>query len=438
MKKITSPVLGCLLLLAAKSFAFVPVARHNQHLTTYIGSCTSHQDRPTCRYAVSGSNGNNNDEKTRLRSASSNNGVNNFFQSLKQTAAVSALALGLSVGALGASPLPAVASDSKAIVGCLFTKCQVPLLKCIANPKCLANVACINTCNGKEDEIGCQIKCGDLFENAVVGEFNKCAVSDMTCVPQQKDEGLYPEPTPGTLVPKFDTKLWNGKWYITAGQNPLFDIFPCQVHFFSETAPGKFYGKLNWRIEEPDGEFFNRDAIQEFVQDPQQPGHLINHDNEYLHYKDDWYILDFEYDDNPTNTPPFAFVYYRGSNDAWDGYGGVVIYTRDSKLPESLLPRLREASKKIGYDFDKDFSTVDNTCKTMDSKESVILKEKFAGKVLLQTEKSIQAQSTKFRGNAINSIKAQKIFFSNEGKGAQDAFEKLSNDVKAFEESFSK
>lgn len=157
-----------------------------------------------------------------------------------------------------------------------------------------------------------------------------------------------------------------------------------------------------------------------------------------MHYKDDWYILDFEYDDNPTNTPPFAFVYYRGSNDAWDGYGGAVIYTRDSKLPESLLPRLREASKKIGYDFDKDFSTVDNTCKTMDSKESVILKEQFAGKVLLQTEKSIQAQSTKFRGNAINSIKAQKIFFSNEGKGAQDAFEKLSNDVKAFEESFSK
>jgi len=437
MNKIASPVLGCLLLLAARSYAFVPV-HHNQHLTTYIGSCTFHQNRPTCRYAVNGSNDNNIDEKSRLRTASSKNGVNNFFQTLKQTAAVSALAFGLSVGALGASPLPAVASDSKAIVGCLFTKCQVPLLKCIANPKCLANVACINTCNGKEDEIGCQIKCGDLFENAAVGEFNKCAVSDMSCVPQQQDEGLYPEPKPGTLVPKFDTKLWNGKWYITAGQNPLFDIFPCQVHFFSETAPGKFYGKLNWRIEEPDGEFFNRDAIQEFVQDPQQPGHLINHDNEYLHYKDDWYIVDYEYDDNPTNTPPFAFVYYRGSNDAWDGYGGVVVYTRDSKLPESLLPRLREASKKIGYDFDKDFSTVDNTCKTMDSKESVILKEKFAGKVLLQTEKSIQAQSTKFRGNAINSIKAQKIFFSNESKGAQDAFESLSNDVKAFEDSFSK
>lgn len=357
---------------------------------------------------------------------------------MKQTVAVSALALGLSVGALGASPLPAMASDSKAIVGCLITKCQVPFLKCITNPKCLANVACINTCNGKDDEIGCQIKCGDLFENEVVGEFNKCAVSDMSCVPQQKDEGLYPEPSTETLVPKFDTKLWNGKWYITAGQNPLFDIFPCQVHFFTETSPGKFFGKLNWLIEEPDGETFNRDAIQQFVQDPKWPGHLVNHDNEYLHYKDDWYIIDYEYDDNPTNTPPFAFVYYRGSNDAWDGYGGVVVYTRDAKLPESLLPRLRDAAAKIGYDFDKDFTITDNSCRPIDSKESLLLKEKFAGKVILQTEKAIQLQSTKFRGTAINSVKAQKIFFSDESKAAQEAYERLSNDVKTFEKSFSK
>ena len=94
----------------------------------------------------------------------------------------------------------------------------------MSSPKCLANVICINTCNGKEDEIGCQIKCGDLFENQVVGEFNKCAVSDMSCVPQQQDEGLYPVPAKETLVQKFDTKLWNGRWYITAGQNPLFDV----------------------------------------------------------------------------------------------------------------------------------------------------------------------------------------------------------------------
>ena len=169
------------------------------------------------------------------------------------------------------------------------------------------------------------------------------------------------------------------------------------------------------------------------MQDPKQPGHLINHDNEYLHYKDDWYIIDYEYDDNPSGTPPFAFVYYRGSNDAWDGYGGVVVYTRDAKLPESLIPRLRVAAKKVGFDYDKDFTATDNSCKVLSKGESVLLREKFAGKVLLQTEKSAQEQATKFRGSAINSVKAQKIFFSKEGAIASKAFEKLSKDVEAFE-----
>jgi len=412
MIRASSVAVGCFLLVAG-SAAFVPSQNCQPSPVCSAGSSTT-------LYA-------NDDNKD------NNDFGGNFFDSVKQTAAASVLALGLAFTTLSSGPLPAVATDSGAIVGCLFSKCQLPLAKCIANPKCLANVVCINTCNGREDEIGCQIKCGDLFENDVVGEFNKCVVSDMGCVPQKPDEGLYPEPAPETLVQKFDTKLWNGKWYITSGQNELFDIFPCQVHFFTETAPGKFYGKLNWRIEEPDGEFFTRDAVQEFVQDPKQPGHLINHDNEYLHYKDDWYIVDCEYDDNPSGIPPFAFVYYRGSNDAWDGYGGVVVYTRDAKLPESIIPRLRVAAKKVGFDYDKDFTATDNSCKILNKGESVLLREKFAGKVLLQTERAAQAEATKFRGSAINSIKAQKIFFSKEGPAAIKAFEKLEADVQAFE-----
>ena len=240
-------------------------------------------------------------------------------------------------------------------------------------------------------------------------------------------------PDPSTLVQKFDTKLWNGKWYITAGQNPLFDIFPCQVHFFTESSPGTFYGKLNWRIEEPDGEFFTRDALQQFIQDPKEPAHLINHDNEFLHYKDDWYIVDFEYDDNKDGVPPFAFVYYRGSNDAWDGYGGVVVYTRDAQLPESLIPRLRVAAQKVGYDFDKDFSITDNSCPSMDKGEAILLREKFAGKVILKTGELARSQATQLRGNALNSLKAQKVFFSKEGPAAQKAFERLSQNVEDFE-----
>merc|ERR1719491_97378 len=328
---------------------------------------------------------------------------------------------------------PANAADGAKIGYCLLNKCKAPLAKCITNPKCLANVICINTCNSAADEIGCQIKCGDTFENDVVGEFNKCAVSDMDCVPTRPDDGSYPIPNPEVVVPKFDTKLWNGKWYITAGQNDLFDIFPCQIHFFTETAPGKFFGKLNWRIDEPDGEFFSRDAVQRFVQDPKQPGHLINHDNEYLHYQDDWWIIDYADDDNKEGVPPFAFVYYRGENDAWLGYGGVVVYTRDSKLPPELIPRLKEAAKKVNFDWDKDFKLTDNTCQTISSGEVTLLREKFAGKVALQTEKQLQAQAVKVRGNAANGLKAQVLFVNDELNQAEKAFSKLGKSTAEFE-----
>lgn len=144
-----------------------------------------------------------------------------WMQSL-QTSVLS-LALGWSVlltstaGLWTVAPDAAYATDPKEIVGCLFQKCSVPLAKCIINPKCLANVVCINTCNGRPDEIECQIQCGDIFDNPTIGEFNKCAVSDMSCVQQQPDDGSYPVPSSTVTVPKFNTQFFNGRLYITAG-----------------------------------------------------------------------------------------------------------------------------------------------------------------------------------------------------------------------------
>lgn len=213
----------------------------------------------------------------------------------------------------------------------------------------------------------------------------------------------------------------------------LIRYLPLPDSLFTETAPGKFFGKLNWRIEEPDGEFFSRDAVQRFVQDPQQPGHLINHDNEYLHYQDDWWIIDYADDNNKEGVPPFAFVYYRGENDAWVGYGGVVVYTRDAKMPPELIPRLKEAAKKVNFDWDKDFSLTDNTCKTITDDEVTLLREKFAGKVALQTEQQLQAQAVKVRGNASNGLKAQALFVNQELKQAETAVSKLSESAIEFE-----
>lgn len=137
-------------------------------------------------------------------------------------------------------------------------------------------------------EITFQIKCGDLFANEVVDEFNTCAVSTKNCVPQKQDENLYPVPPTSALVPEFSPRSFDGRWYISSGLNPIFDTFDCQLHEFKAVGDNGFDAKLTWRISTPDGGFFTRSADQSFVQDKDLPGVLYNHDNEFLHYQDDW------------------------------------------------------------------------------------------------------------------------------------------------------
>ncbi|XP_020245953.1 violaxanthin de-epoxidase, chloroplastic isoform X2 [Asparagus officinalis] len=273
------------------------------------------------------------------------------------------------------------AVDALKTCTCLLKECRVELAKCIANPSCAANVACLQTCNDRPDETECQIKCGDLFENKVVDEFNECAVSRKKCVPKKSDVGEFPVPDPLNLVKSFNMSDFSGKWYITSGLNPTFDTFDCQLHEF-HVESNKLVGNLTWRIRTPDGGFFTRSAVQNFVQDPNQPGILYNHDNEYLHYQDDWYIISSSIENKPED---YIFVYYRGRNDAWDGYGGAVIYTRSSTLPETIIPKLEKAAQSVGRDFTK-FITTDNSCgpepplverleKTVEEGEKTIIRE---------------------------------------------------------------
>lgn len=126
-------------------------------------------------------------------------------------------------------PPAAQAVDSVKVGACLLQNCKLELARCILDPKCLANVICLQTCNNRPDEVGCQIGCGDLFENEVVGQFNACALSKKQCVPRKEDDGSYPVPSNDALVKSFDINSFKGKWYISAGLNPLFDIFDCQV-----------------------------------------------------------------------------------------------------------------------------------------------------------------------------------------------------------------
>ncbi|XP_015901670.3 violaxanthin de-epoxidase, chloroplastic [Ziziphus jujuba] len=297
------------------------------------------------------------------------------------------------------------AVDALKTCACLLKECRLELAKCIGNPSCAANVACLQTCNNRPDETECQIKCGDLFENSVVDEFNECAVSRKKCVPRKSDVGEFPVPDPAVLVKNFDISTFNGKWFITSGLNPTFDTFDCQLHEF-HTESNKLVGNITWRIRTPDGGFFTRSTMQRFVQDPTQPGILYNHDNEYLHYQDDWYILSSQIDNKPDD---YVFVYYRGRNDAWDGYGGAVVYTRSSVLPESIIPELHRAAKSVGRDFST-FIRTDNTCgpepplaerleKKLEEGEKIIIEEveQIEGEVEQEVEKVEKTEMTLFQ-----------------------------------------
>lgn len=49
----------------------------------------------------------------------------------------------------------------------------------------------------------------------------------------------------------------------------------------------------------------------------------------------------------------YVFVYYRGQNDAWKGYGGAVVYTKAAKLPQQYVPALKAAAESVGLDWAK-------------------------------------------------------------------------------------
>jgi violaxanthin de-epoxidase len=327
--------------------------------------------------------------------------------------------LGLATTPASAEVMKTGTSSMASVAPCLFQNCQLQLAKCVLNPNCAANLTCIIACSNSPDEKSektCQIKCGDNFENDVVGEFNACALSSKKCVPQRPDtgplptekdwdpvKGRYPLPPEDAVVKSFDVSKMTGRWYITAGLNPLFDTFDCQAHFFDGKAPaggqpGKLLGKINWRIQEPDGEFLTKSTVQQFIQT--SPGILENHDNEYLHYQDDWYILDYDKLDDPQNG--WVLVYYRGSNDAWKGYGGGTLYTRAKTVPPQILDRVRAACDKISIPYDRFWKVTDNSCPANPDPTQARLS--FAKKLLEQGELSVEEQLTYLARSASSEI----------------------------------
>eukprot|EP01026_Neomeris_dumetosa_P052780 TRINITY_DN4690_c1_g2_i4.p1 TRINITY_DN4690_c1_g2~~TRINITY_DN4690_c1_g2_i4.p1 ORF type:complete len:196 (+),score=34.61 TRINITY_DN4690_c1_g2_i4:282-869(+) len=173
--------------------------------------------------------------------------------------------------------------------------------------------------------------------------------------------------------------------------------------------------------------------MQRFVQLSDKPAILQDRGNEYLHYEDDWYIIASKPDD-------YVFVYYKGNNDAWKGYGGAVVYTRDSKLPSQYIEEFRQAATSVGLDWDQ-FVITDNTCKphpppksiVQEIEEDAVKVEEATKKVAIQEAQQIEYELDKDllsfgRGFTVIEGRLSKALYT-----IEEGFEKAQNMIINFE-----
>ncbi|CAJ1336982.1 unnamed protein product [Effrenium voratum] len=244
--------------------------------------------------------------------------------------------------------------------GCVVGNCAKELARCLVDPVCRPWMLCTPRC--KENDLACQIRCGDLYKPtdssaAGIEAFSRCAISEHHCVKRQELSCQVPQ---GDFSQRLDLSTLTGTWYVTRGWNPLFDCFDCQVHEFAlQQGEKPLAGYLRYAVKKdlkcgaPHCEYLPREVHQSFAQDPQKPRHLVNHNNsaEEMHYSDDWYVL-------AARPDVYALVYYCGCNDACCGYAGAVLYTRSPSFGD-LLPEhqaeVRQAvleAKVDGFEFE--------------------------------------------------------------------------------------
>ena len=168
--------------------------------------------------------------------------------------------------------------------------------------------------------------------------------------------------------------------------------------FFAAPDADHMAVKINWRVARPNGQFYERSDVQTFYADERTKSIMHNNGNEYLHYQDDWYVPGYKEGE-------YVFVYYKGTNDAWDGYGGAVLYTRTPNYSAAVKERATAACDKAGLGFKfADLKAPDNSCSAESASERLLLREKYASKVLLTGERALQEEVTQVRRAAASTI----------------------------------
>lgn len=88
----------------------------------------------------------------------------------------------------------------------------------------------------------------------------------------------------------------------------------------------------------------------------------------------------------------------------------------------------------MNFDFDKDFTITDNSCPAeLSEEEKIVLRERFAGDVVLQTERQLQAAATRLRGNVVDTVAGETKFVAKELKQLEAVTQRLEKKLEEFE-----
>ncbi|KAJ0985570.1 hypothetical protein J5N97_003926 [Dioscorea zingiberensis] len=155
-------------------------------------------------------------------------------------------------------------------LSCMLKNCASEVMNCLLDPNCRKALQCLNTCS-PTDQV-CNYRCIASYESEYLEAFSLCVLEKNNCLELDAEIPIKPFVAPlsafrgESLSHEVAEDLfvgWLGEldwsWRVVAGQNPMYDQFPCQYQLFyrGKSRSAIWYepvfqvitleGKLVWR-----------------------------------------------------------------------------------------------------------------------------------------------------------------------------------------------
>lgn len=122
---------------------------------------------------------------------------------------------------------------------CFVHQCQSQTQACLENSDCMKGLVCTARCLG---ETKCISGCFARFGNKDIDGLIKCSIEDNACIkvailePGPDAPERAPRP-PLPVVPDFEPRSLEGRWFKVMGWNSMYDCYDCQTNRFSQAQP---------------------------------------------------------------------------------------------------------------------------------------------------------------------------------------------------------